>query len=367
MNEANRKTANSFLSIVPDTHLIGLDWGTTQLRAYRFIADGEVAESRELPAGILRIPADGFERALEDACGDWRAASPASPTLACGMIGSAQGWREAPYIDVPTSLDALGHGLTGVDTASGATLHIVPGLIVRAALPEVLRGEETQVVGAVAGAVDGALGGEAAPSAPGTDRWIGLPGTHTKWVRVRDRHIVEFHTFMTGEVFAALCDHTILGRTMRRLPVPVDPAPFDHDAFDRGVDIARSNHARAGVLSTIFSTRTLGLVGALAPAAQADYLSGLLIGHELAGLRDLGAIDLGGADEPRRIDAAAPGGVGGRPAPIQLVGNDRLCRRYQRALAASGCRSAIAANATERGLWRIARAAGLVPGVESAS
>ncbi|HSS03171.1 MAG TPA: 2-dehydro-3-deoxygalactonokinase [Kofleriaceae bacterium] len=343
------------MSIVLDTHLIGLDWGTTQLRAYRFIADGEVAESRELPAGIQRIGPEGFERALDDACGDWRAASPASPLLACGMIGSAQGWREAPYIDVPTSLDALGHVLTDVATASGATLHIVPGLIVRAALPEVLRGEETQIAGALDIAFSTTLEG------PRSDRWIGLPGTHTKWVRVCDGNIVQFHTFMTGEVFAALCDHTILGRTMRRPPAAADPAgghaavdqvvadraaleraAFDQEAFDRGLDVARSPGARTGVLSSIFSTRTLGLVGALAPEAQADYLSGLLIGHELAGVAALGAMD-------------------GDDSPILLVGTDPLCRRYQRALAAFGRASTIAANATERGLWRVARSAGLVP------
>ena len=318
------------MSIVPDTHLIGLDWGTTQLRAYRFIADGEVAESRQLPAGIQRIGPGGFQRALDDACGDWRAASPSSPLLACGMIGSAQGWREAPYIDVPAGLDALGHALADVPIAGGATLHIVPGLIVRAALPEVLRGEETQI----AGALD-----RSTPSPSGPDSWIGLPGSHTKWVRVRGRALVQFHTFMTGEVFAALCDHTILGRTMRR-PDPVDQAAFDPEAFDRGVDVARSNHARAGVLSTIFSTRTQGLVGALSPEAQSDYLSGLLIGHELVGF-------------------GALGGLGA--SPLQLIGSDELCRRYQRALAAFGCRATIAANATERGLWRIARAAGLVP------
>jgi 2-dehydro-3-deoxygalactonokinase len=255
------------------------------------------------------------------------------------MIGSAQGWREAPYIDVPTSLDALGHVLTGVGIAGGATLHIVPGLIVRAALPEVLRGEETQIAGALDIALD-----RGAPSPSGPDHWIGLPGTHTKWVRVRGRELVQFHTFMTGELFAALCDHTILGRTMRR-PDPVDHTAFDPEAFDRGGDVARSVQARAGVLSTIFSTRTLGLVGALAPEAQSDYLSGLLIGHELAGLRELGAIDL----------------AGGHQAPILLVGSDELCHRYQRALAAFGRASTIAANATERGLWRIARSAGLVP------
>jgi 2-dehydro-3-deoxygalactonokinase len=316
---------------VDDTRLIGLDWGTTSLRAYRFVGDGEVVESRQLPSGILRIATEpcataGFERAFEDACGDWRRTWPASAIIACGMIGSAQGWREAAYLDVPTSLDALGHALTEVQTPSGAVLHIIPGLIEREPLPDVMRGEETQVAGVMEPGAD-------PPTRLGADMWIGLPGTHSKWVRVRDRRIVQFRTFMTGEVFAALCAHTILGRTMQRPAIP------DHSAFDRGVEVARSPEARAGVLSNIFSTRTLGLTGALPAEAQADYLSGLLIGHELAALERLGE----------------------RPEPIVLVGSDELCERYRRALAAFGHASAaIASNATERGLWRVAVAAGLV-------
>ena len=323
---------------MPDTHLIALDWGTTSLRAYRFDGEGQVAESRHLPLGILRVGAEagaaGFERAFAEACDDWRLAAPASAILACGMIGSAQGWREAPYLDIPTSLDGLGRALTQVQTASGAVLHIIPGVIARGPLPDVMRGEETQVAGAIER--DGEAGGPA-------DAWIGLPGTHSKWVRVRDRRIVEFHTFMTGEVFAALCEHTILGRTMQR------PATPDVHAFDRGVAVARSLEARAGILSTMFSTRTLGLVGALPAEAQADYLSGLLIGYEIAALEHLGA----------RASVRA----GERLRPILLVGNDELCLRYQRALAAFGhTTAAIASGATERGLWCVARAAGLVPG-----
>lgn len=334
-----------------DTHLIGLDWGTTQLRAYRFVAGGQVAESRQLPAGILRVR-DGFDRAFDDACRDWRSAAPASPIIACGMIGSAQGWREAPYLDVPTGLDALGRALTELTTGDRAIVHIIPGLIARGKLPaviaqeplvdvtaqepslhrieseplpEVMRGEETQVAGA--------LGPDATASTrTGTETWIALPGSHTKWVRVRDGHIVELHTFMTGEVFAALRDHTILGRTMEH------PAGPHHAAFDRGVEVARSPRGRLGALSTIFSTRTLGLVGALPSASQPDYLSGLLIGHEIAGV----------------------GFLGEHPDPVLLVGSDELCQRYQRALAAFGRAAAVASNATERGLWRVAVSAGLV-------
>ncbi len=305
---------------MPMTHLIGLDWGTTSLRAYRFDGSGEVVASRQLPLGLMQIAGEGaagFARALDQACGDWRSADPAGALLACGMVGSAQGWREAPYAEIPVSIDALGRALTAVDTAHGV-LHIIPGLIARGALPDVMRGEETQVVGLL-------------ERLDAPDAWIGLPGTHAKWVRVHDRRIVGFHTFMTGEVFAALRAHTILGRTMRPAEAP------DLAAFDRGARVARSPEGRLGVLSTVFSTRTLGLVGALPGESQADYLSGLLIGTEIAAFDALGEPEL----------------------PIALVGDAELCARYGRALAASGRAATIAEGATERGLWRIAVSAGL--------
>jgi 2-dehydro-3-deoxygalactonokinase len=313
---------------VIDADLIGLDWGTTSLRAYLFETDGSIAASRQLAAGIMHVALDGdvaagFARVLDQACGDWRSARPHRAIIACGMIGSAQGWREAAYLEVPATLDALGRALTTVELAGGGVLHIIPGLIERGPLPNVMRGEETQIAGVLD--LDSV-------TRRSTDMLIGLPGTHSKWARVRDRAIVGFHTFMTGEVFAALCAHTLLGRTMRPAAVP------DLAAFDRGVEVARSPAGRAGVLSTMFSARTLGLVGTLAAEAQADYLSGVLIGHELAALAQLG--------EP--LDA------------IVLAGGDALCQRYQRALAAFGHLAAIATGATERGLWRVAHAAGLV-------
>jgi 2-dehydro-3-deoxygalactonokinase len=315
------------MSVNRETWLIALDWGTTALRAYRFDRDGRVAEARQLASGVLHITDGdtGFARALDAACGDWRRNAPRCAILASGMVGSAQGWREAPYLEIPIDLDELGRSLTPVDAGDGAVLHIVPGLIARGALPDVLRGEETQVAGALDGRA-GALDGRA-------DGWIGLPGTHAKWVRVRDHRIAAFHTFMTGEVYAALCAHTLLGRTMR------PPPSSDLAAFDRGVAVARSPEARAGVLSTMFSARTLGLVGALPPEAQADYLSGLLIGHELAGVAELADLSEG----------------------TTLVGNTELCQRYQRALLRFGVAAAISTGATERGLWRVAIAAGLVP------
>ncbi len=255
----------------------------------------------------------GFDAAFDAACGVWLDRAPQLPVIAAGMVGSAQGWKEAPYVETPASADAIVRGIVRVQTARGATLHIVPGVLERGELPNVMRGEETQIFGALAG--DAATGNKPdaadapnapnAPHAPGTAALIGLPGTHAKWVVVRDARIERFHTFMTGEVFAALSEHTILGRTMSTPDRP------NTAAFLRGVSVARSQ-AHAGMLATIFSTRTLGLTAQLARDEQPDYLSGLLIGHELNGLEALLA---------RQQSTLA-----GRT--LRLIGNEALCERY---------------------------------------
>lgn len=316
--------------------LIGLDWGTSSLRAYRMDAAGTMLEVQHRPWGIMNLPpaANGapdtrtstaFERALEDCCGPWLRAEPTLPVLACGMVGSAQGWREATYLDAPASLDDLAKSLTCVARDTGQVLHIVPGLIQRGDLPNVMRGEETQVLGVLAERPD-------AGSAPVL---IGLPGTHSKWVTARARDILHFDTFMTGEVFAALRGHTILGKTMQARPSP------DDAAFARGLAVAQSADGALGLLSNIFSTRTLGLTGALPATAQADYLSGVLIGHEIASL------------------ARRPGQA--MDLPVVLCGEPELCRRYGMALALFGFTPPdMAPQATARGLWQIAVAAGLV-------
>jgi len=313
--------------------LIGLDWGTTALRAYLFDARGSVLASRASNAGIMALPQPGgFDAAFDAICGDWfdAARSEPIPVIAAGMVGSAQGWREAPYVDTPADERALVAGIAQVRAARGVTVHIIPGVIERSVLPNVMRGEETQIVGALA---DAGIA-SAAPSGV----LIGLPGTHAKWAVVRDARIETFQTFMTGEVFAALRDHTILGRTMR------EPASPDVQAFLRGVSVAR-NEGQAGLLATIFSTRTLGLTAQLQPEAQPDYLSGLVIGHELVGL-----------------DAVlAKRGKSLAHESLRLIGSAALCERYRLALAEFGCVDATVVDAaTERGLWRVATAAGLL-------
>ncbi|MGE8068456.1 2-dehydro-3-deoxygalactonokinase [Pseudomonas sp. NPDC089569] len=320
--------------------LIALDWGTTSLRAYKLAAGGQVLEQRSLSSGIMQLPkapkviggqpcTDGFELAFDEACGDWLDAQPGLPVIACGMVGSAQGWREAAYCETPANVANLGTSLQIVRSLRGVDVHIVPGVIQRSRLPNVMRGEETQVLGVLH-----SLAGEA-----GTDVLIGLPGSHSKWVQVADGCIEHFDTFMTGEVFAVLSEHSILGRTQQR------GGAFDGQSFDRGVQVALSAEGEMGLLSTLFSARSLGLTGELAASAQPDYLSGLLIGHELSALANV--------QRRRRNDGQLPS--------IILIGNSHLCSRYSRALDACGfARVTLAEQATERGLWQLALAAGLI-------
>jgi 2-dehydro-3-deoxygalactonokinase len=320
--------------------LIALDWGTTSLRAYKLAADGVVLEQRSLSSGIMQLPktpriingrecADGFELAFDEACGDWFDAQPDLPVIACGMVGSAQGWREAAYCETPANVANLGNSLQTVISIRGTVVHIVPGVIQRSRLPNVMRGEETQVLGVL----------QNLPIEAGADLLIGLPGSHSKWVDVVGGCITHFDTFMTGEVFAVLSEHSILGRTLKQ------GAMFDAQAFDRGAQVALSADGELGVLSTLFSARTLGLTGELSPTAQADYLSGLMIGHELAALATV--------QRRRRNNLNLPS--------IILIGNAQLCARYSRALDACGFANVtLAEQATERGLWQLALAAGLI-------
>ena len=339
------------------TQLIALDWGTSSLRAYRLGADGRVLELRSLPWGVMQLPVvvppensvvdskSGFEFAFEEACGDWLRAAPQAPVIAAGMVGSRQGWLEAPYLTLPIAVDQIGGTLSQVHTRGGQVVHIVPGLIENSALPNVMRGEETQVIGALSMPDFAKTPTGAEQQAEQEEILIGLPGSHSKWVQVRIQHrevqsyIEHFHTFMTGEVYAALCEHTILGRGMQTN----DGNDDNHAAFDRGVLVPKSPAGSAGVLSTIFSTRALGLTGVLDGMGQREYLSGLLIGHEVAALQTL-------------LSQRAH-----QPARVILIGNAALCDRYTRALKAYGIdQGEVAGQATERGLWRLAKAAGLL-------
>jgi 2-dehydro-3-deoxygalactonokinase len=231
------------------------------------------------------------------------------------MVGSRQGWAEAAYLDCPAGPEELAAALLPVAFA-GAEVRIVPGLAAADAdgVPEVMRGEETQVAGAAALLPDA--------------RIACLPGTHSKWVRLEAGRIAGFATHLTGEAFAALSGHTILRRMMRA--GNTDDAA-SRAAFDRGV--ARAGQA-GGLLHHLFGVRALALFGRLAETEGASYLSGLLIGHE--------------------VRAALPEDAG----VVPVIGEASLASLYVRAIAACGGRAeTLAGDHAAAGLARIGRLA----------
>ena len=246
--------------------LIGVDWGTTHLRAYLVAADGTVQDAVRSPAGLMKVPAGGFETALGEAIAALRQAAPDAPVVMSGMVGSRQGWVEAPYVGVPADIATIAAATRAVAAPSIGSVHLVPGVATGmdgATWADVMRGEETQVLGAL---------GVLESSAP--DATLVLPGTHAKWVRVENGAITRFRTFMTGDVYGAVAGHTILSKTMG--------AGGNADGFRRGVAMAQELAQAGDLLARLFTIRAEGLMGRLADDAAPDVLSGLLIGAEVA-------------------------------------------------------------------------------------
>ena len=292
---------------------IGVDWGTSSLRGARFDEQGKVLEERAFARGILTVPKGGFAAVFDECFGDWM--QPAGTRcLISGMAGSQQGWQEAPYCACPANLDDVAAHLAWVEPGRVA---IVPGLSCEhSGVPDVMRGEETQVFGALR-----LLGIER-----GT---FVMPGTHSKWIRVEAGRIENFTTLMTGEFYALLRQHSILARTL-----PADDAELIEAAFDAGLAHARSS---PGLLQSAFSVRTLSLFDRLPSDQRPSYLSGLVIGEELR------TRALQGGEE------------------VIVIGADALTRRYARALGQRDVRvRSVGSEATWNGLFAIASAIGSV-------
>jgi 2-dehydro-3-deoxygalactonokinase len=342
---------NETISRLETACLVGLDWGTSTLRAYLFGEAGEILAEHSAPSGVMHLerflPAGAshaprealFEAALDDVCREWPAAIIAKlPVLACGMVGSTVGWKEAAYLKTPAGTGELAKALTSVKRANGSTVQIVPGVcsvgVAGASLPEIMRGEETQIAGI--------LSTEARNAEASHELLIGMPGTHSKWVHVRGGKIVSFTTFVTGELYGLLTRHSVIAKTNKKSP------HLEEAEFQSGLRLGQGNREEAagGLLSTIFSTRSRKILGELKEEEQADYLSGLLIGAELAGVERVLA------REGRKLQDFAA---------ILLAGEHSLCIRYEAACRALSWPKAVTVeNATAQGLWSVARQAGLV-------
>ena len=276
--------------------MIAVDWGTTSFRAYRLAPDGRVMARRSAAAG-LRSCGAAFEQTLVGQLDGWD-----DPTIVlAGMIGSRSGWREVPYVRCPAGTDEIVAGMHEIDDAAafaGRRLFIAPGVahVEPGRAPEVMRGEESQVVGLLD------------ETDLRHDEAVCLPGTHSKWVRIESGRIVSLRTAMTGELYALLRHHSLLASNM---PSDADGSD-DFPSFARGFD---ASDAPGGLAHHLFGVRTLGLFGQLDGRLAPSYLSGLLIGHELRGM------------------------VTQRLATAHLIGSTSLTQRYARALRLLGVRS----------------------------
>jgi 2-dehydro-3-deoxygalactonokinase len=294
--------------------LLGIDWGTTNVRGFWLDAEGAVVDRRCAPVGLRQIPAGGWPTAFDRLFGDWVAADARVPVLLSGMVGSRHGWSEAPYLACPATFAELAARLHPIP---GTRHHIIPGLLhdLAQGIPDVIRGEETQLAGLA----------EPRPAV------VCLPGTHSKWVHCEPPHIRHFQTYMTGELFDVLSHHSILAQTAAE-------GDFDEHAFRDGVTRSADS---GGLLHHLFGVRGLRLFDRLAGPSQSAYLSGLLIGHEWR---------------------AALSGMP-RTGRVVVVGTDALTSRYAAVGRAFGidCVAADGELAAARGLWQIARLAGLIP------
>ena len=273
--------------------MIAVDWGTSNLRLYRMSAVGEVLERRRCEGGLFDN-ADAYADLLRRETAGWEDRD----IVLSGMVGSRSGWQEMPYLDCPVGQPELAAGMQRF-TPPGfedRRLWMIPGVCDRqsASVPDVMRGEETQIAALL-------------DVLPAGQHVICLPGTHSKWVTVRDGRIISVATAMTGELFAVLRRHSILGKLMS------EDDRFDAYAFDAGL---RRSAEGGGWLQHLFSARTAGLFDQFSAAALPSYLSGILIGHEIRA-----------SDLLTRVP---------RPAQVHLVGSDRLLASYAHALTTLG-------------------------------
>lgn len=298
-----------------------IDWGSTNARAFLVNSSGAVTDRRHAPTGIRTVTPGGFPAALDRLLGPWSPEGDGGEKppviLMSGMVGSRQGWTEAPYCPCPARIEDLAAGLCPVPDRPGAW--IVPGVHRADAQGrhDVMRGEEVQLFGAVA-------------EEPGQDRVLCMPGTHSKWALYRGGSLADFATAMTGEAFQALRDHTLLGAVMQARLEGSGLDGTSLDAFRRGIDRAED---AGGLLHHLFGVRAEGLFGSIPAAGLEAYLSGILIGHEIRSMAKLFA----------------------SAAPILLVAAQPLARHYALAFERLGQDFAPvdAEQATLRGLTQI--------------
>lgn len=285
---------------------IAVDWGTSHLRLWLMDDQNKILQHITSDRGMGSLRPDQFEATLVDLVGEVLPAQGRIPVICCGMAGSRQGWSEAPYGKVPCAPPSIDQATRVKTDDPRLQVFILPG-IKQLPAADVMRGEETQIAGFLAGS-------------PDFDGVICLPGTHCKWVHISAGEVVSFRTFMTGELFALICNNSVLRHS-------VGEDGWDAEAFEAAVSDAISRPS--AVSGNLFSIRAESLLCDLDSAAARSRISGLLIGIELA--------------------AARPYWLG---QDVVIVGESGIANAYGSALAQQGAmvRNVTAENMTLNGL-----------------
>lgn len=263
---------------------IAVDWGTSSFRLWLIGASGEVLAERRSNEGMTTAAKLGFPEVLKSHL-DAIDAPEGLPVIICGMAGARQGWIEAGYVDVPSPLDAILKGAVRIP-GQLSDIRILPGLAQRAhATPDVIRGEETQLLGALASA------------SKDKDQLVCMPGTHSKWVRVSNGAVSGFSTFMTGELFEAISKHTILAHAI------TDAENFTGESSAFTTAVIDTYKAPQMATNLLFTARSGQLLNGLSATDAKARLSGILIGLEIAGARS-------SSPEDAEVVLVASGGLG---------------------------------------------------------
>eukprot|EP00039_Didymoeca_costata_P025515 m.13669 g.13669 ORF g.13669 m.13669 type:complete len:314 (+) comp4896_c0_seq2:215-1156(+) len=283
---------------------IAVDWGTTNFRAF-LLAEGKVIDSQENDGGLMALrskavaeDSDLFEQHLAQCVGEWMKENPDIPIVLSGMIGSNKGWIEAPYCSCPASQESIAEKVCSVPNEKGWKIFLLPGLCCESSEgKDVMRGEETQLIGLDPEQRSGL---------------VCLPGTHSKWVNFSDgsNSIKWFKTYMTGEMYSILRANSILKFSCSDGTPVVDP---NTPQFKEGVRLGYET--QNGLSHVLFLVRTRSMFEAYTPEQGDALLSGILIGNELAGLKDV---------------------FTNEKAKVTLVGSTSLCNSYKNALATLG-------------------------------
>lgn len=240
-------------------NIIAVDWGTSSFRARHLSDTGKIVDSISNKQGITQIK-EGFEKILKQNICNLKGYNLSLPIVMSGMIGSKNGWHETIYTELPCDKYSLASNILKIDSDIGK-LYFIPGVAKHDDYPDVLRGEETEIVGAV-----NLLNIKQATMI--------IPGTHSKVAYVENGQLVNFKTFLTGEMFAALCKSSILGS----FGTDIDISSI---WFCKGVEQGYKTKHAGDLLSIIFLARSKVLIGTLPPEKSISYLSGMLIGAEI--------------------------------------------------------------------------------------